>query len=212
MEELVDSAGKRFDIDEEGTFLAPKAGEIYKAAGAIASGALTETAAVVFLYRFILMGNDSNSQLNRGNEYIHGFFDLSFNFIFIISLLLVSVVIFVLFAVIVRLICKGNRCFYNASGEVFSFEYGGKKHIYKYADVSGVFFEPMVFMGKLRGYTITICTAQSAKEICFKFKKAGAHTPEQTPFWILHIRSAKLRAEKAISAPPEPKRKKYWHS
>ena len=44
------------------------------------------------------------------------------------------------------------------------------------------------------------------------FARRGERTPDMTPFRLLHIRAAKIRADSAQAAPPEPKRPKYWHS
>lgn len=213
MQPLHESAtDDRFDILDEGVFLEPRKGETFTVSVIIAAGILALAAAFMLLRWFVLTGNDSETALNRGDELIHAFFDMSVSFTFWGVFIISAVVIFVIAAVCVRLVAKGNAVPYSAGAEVFSFEYGGAQHAYRYGDVSGVFFEPMTIMGRTRGYSVTICAAGRTQEVKVLFARGGERTPDMTPFWLLHIRSAQIRAARAQAAPPEPKRAKYWRS
>ena len=200
------------DIIDEGMFLTPKKGETLTVPLIIAAGILCAAAAVLWLRWFIFTGNTSDEALNRGNAMTRGFFDMSVDFVFLGLLIIAIAVIFVVTAVCVRLAAKGVVVPYTASREVFSFEYGGKRYIYRYDEVSNVFFEPMTILGRVRGYTVTICGKTRTQEVKVIFARRGERTPDMTPFWLLHIRAAKIRADSAQAAPPEPKRPKYWHS
>lgn len=200
------------DILDEGTFLTPKKGETVKASLIIATGILVMAAAFFGLRWFIYTGNDSDTALTRGNGTVHAFFDMSIHFVFLGSLILAEIVIFLATAVCVRFAAKGEVMSYTATSEVFSFEYGGKRRIYRYDEVSGVFFEPLTILGKVRGYNVTICGKTGAQEVKVIFARRGERSPDMTPFWLLHIRAAQIRASNAQAAPPEPKRPKYWHA
>lgn len=201
----------RFDVLDEGVFLAPKKGETVIASAIIAAGIIAAAAAFVAIRWFVLTGNSSDV-LTGCDVYTRIFFDMSISFSFWGFLLLALAVIFVVTAICVRLVTKGVPMRYSAGGEAFSFEYGGTRHAYRYGDVSGVFFEPMTIMGRTRGYSVTICAAGRTQEVKVLFARGGERTPDMTPFWLLHIRSAQIRAARAQAAPPEPKRAKYWRS
>lgn len=213
MQPLHESANDdRFDILEEGVFLTPKKGETLTVPLIIAAGILAMAAAVFFLRWLVLTGNDSDTALNRGDEIIYAFFDMSISFTFLGTVFVAAAVIFVLTAVCVRLAAKGQAVKYCARADVFSFECGGRWESLRYDEVSGVFFKPMTILGRVRGYTVTICGKTRTQEVKVIFARRGERTPDMTPFWLLHIRAAKIRADSAQAAPPEPKRPKYWHS
>ena len=201
----------RFDVLDEGVFLAPKKGETVIASAIIAAGIIAAAAAFVAIRRFVLTGNSSDV-LTGGDVYTRIFFDMSISFSFWGFALLALAVIFVVTAICVRLVTKGVPMRYSAGGEAFSFEYGGARYTYRYDEVSGVFFEPMKVLGRTRGYNVTICGAGKTRGVSVLLSQRGERTPDKTPFWLLNIRSARIRAAKAQAAPPEPERIKYWHS
>ena len=109
----------------------------------------------------------------------------------VIVLIVFVAIIIGVFGIGIRSVKKGFLCQYNANEETFSATVGGDLHVIQYKDVSNVHFQPRSFLGKIRGYDVTIKV--NGKEELFSICSDGYLSPKATPFYIIQERVEILR-------------------
>ncbi|MDE6729121.1 MAG: hypothetical protein K2J80_14470, partial [Oscillospiraceae bacterium] len=118
----------------------------------------------------------------------------------VIALLIFIVILIIIFGVGVRAVKKGFRCHYSANDETFTANIGGDLHVIQYKDVTGINFHPRTFLGKIRGYDITIRV--SGRDQTFSVCSDGYISPKSTPFFIIQERVDILRQSRSSSTTP----------
>ena len=109
----------------------------------------------------------------------------------VIVLIVFVAIIIGVFGIGIRSVKKGFLCQYNANEETFSATVGGDLHVIQYKDVSNVYFQPRSFLGKIRGYDVTIKV--NGKDELFSICSDGYLSPKATPFYIIQERVEILR-------------------
>lgn len=117
-----------------------------------------------------------------------------------IALILFVLVLIAVFGVGVRAVKKGFRCHYSANDETFTANIGGDLHVIQYKDVTAINFFPRTFLGKIRGYDITVKV--SGRDQTYSVCSDGYISPKSTPFFIIQERLDIIRNSRSSSMTP----------
>lgn len=129
--------------------------------------------------------------------------DSSASFVLIgsaIALVVVVVVMILVFGVGINSVKKGFLCQYSANDETFTATIGGDLHVIQYKNVTHVNFKPRIFLGKIRGYDVTVRV--NGKDEFFSICSDGYLSPQATPFYIIQERLDIMRRSHSSTASP----------
>ena len=121
------------------------------------------------------------------------------------AMLLVIVESVIIFAAmsLAKFILYGKECFYHADEQKLSVERAGKYDDFFYMNIMCVRYDPLVTLGRQRGFIVTITTRKSTVEYKYIFRRTDVvMSPEKTPFAILEERAG-LKTYTAAKAPSE---------
>ena len=128
--------------------------------------------------------------------------------VFFYAILLVIAETVVLFAAscLAKLILYGKECFYHADEGKLSIDSAGKFEDFFYTNVMCVRYDPLVTLGRQRGFIVSITTRKSTVTYKYIFGRTKVvMSPDKTPFAILEERAG-LRQLREQQSNPMPAR------
>ncbi|MGN0688273.1 MAG: hypothetical protein ACI4KA_09225 [Oscillospiraceae bacterium] len=103
-----------------------------------------------------------------------------------------------------KLILYGKECFYHADEQKLSVERAGKFDDIFYSNVVDIRYDPLVTLGKQRGFVVSVTTVKSTVVYKYIFARRDVvMSPEKTPFAIIEERSG-LKARQPQPAVKKP--------
>ncbi len=94
-----------------------------------------------------------------------------------------------------KIVLGGKTAHYDADNYRFCVSVDGEKEVFFYNEITSVTYDPIMFLGKIRGYRIDIRTSKSARVFSYRValnKMQISPNPDSTPFVILEEK-AELR-------------------
>ncbi len=94
-----------------------------------------------------------------------------------------------------KIVLGGKTAHYDADNYRFCVTVDGEKEVFFYNEIASVTYDPIMFLGKIRGYSVDIRTSKSARVFSYRValnKMQISPNPDSTPFVILEEK-AELR-------------------